>query len=382
MRDYKIVSTDSHLEISPDRWRDYVDAEFREYTPRVVKLPNGGDAWLMPGKTDPVPLGLNFSAGRGFENLKISGLSYEEGLVGSGGPDQRLQEMDLDGIDAEILFPAVSGQRTLDTGAIPGEAYYGIVRGYNDWLSDFCKEDPDRLLGIALLPTSGLDDAIAEMRRVSLLPGIRAVILHRWPNGSGGPSPDDDRFWAATLEARMPLTAHVTFGSGVLEDRRMPKQDGISLMNFAPINAMMTKGLPNAYEKMQLITEGIFDRFPALQFFFAEIAIGWIPYLMERSDDEYMRHRYWAGIEMEHEPSWYLKRNFHWGMWIDRVGLRNRDLIGVDHIQWSTDFPHVVTDWPNSRRQIEEEFADIPADERHKMICGNAVRYFHLDAAR
>ena len=128
MRDYEIVSTDSHLEVPPDSWRPFVDPEFQEYAPKVVKLPNGGDAWLMPGKENPVPLGLNFSAGRGFENLKVSGISYADGLVGAGDGAQRVREMDEDGIDAEILFPAVSGQRTLDTGALPAEAYVAIAR--------------------------------------------------------------------------------------------------------------------------------------------------------------------------------------------------------------------------------------------------------------
>lgn len=53
MRNYEIVSTDSHLEVPPDSWRPFVDPEFREYAPKVVKLPNGGDAWLMPGKENP-----------------------------------------------------------------------------------------------------------------------------------------------------------------------------------------------------------------------------------------------------------------------------------------------------------------------------------------
>src|SRR4051794_39185153 len=99
MREYDLVSTDSHLEVSPDNWRPYVDKEFHKFTPQVVKLDNGGDGWLMPGRADPVPLGLNFSAGRGFQNLKITGLSYDEGLVGAGDNVQRLREMDEDGID-------------------------------------------------------------------------------------------------------------------------------------------------------------------------------------------------------------------------------------------------------------------------------------------
>ena len=86
MREYEIVSTDSHLEVPPDAWRPFVDPEFQEYTPKVVKLPNGGDAWLMPGKESPVPLGLNFSAGRGFENLFRTHPTTEERV-------RRLREM-------------------------------------------------------------------------------------------------------------------------------------------------------------------------------------------------------------------------------------------------------------------------------------------------
>src|SRR4051812_16916551 len=135
MRDYEVISTDSHLEVSPDQWRPFVDKEFHEWVPKVVKLPTGGDAWLMPGKSQPVPLGLNFSAGLGFENLKTTGLSYSDGLVGAGDAKQRLSEMDQDGVYAELLFPAVSGQRTLDAAAIPPEAYVALARGYNTWLS-------------------------------------------------------------------------------------------------------------------------------------------------------------------------------------------------------------------------------------------------------
>jgi hypothetical protein len=31
MRNYEFVSTDSHLEVSPDRWRPFVEREFPDY---------------------------------------------------------------------------------------------------------------------------------------------------------------------------------------------------------------------------------------------------------------------------------------------------------------------------------------------------------------
>ncbi|TMK67327.1 MAG: hypothetical protein E6G60_01100, partial [Actinobacteria bacterium] len=98
---YEYVSADSHLEVSPDQWRPFVDKELHEYVPKVIKLDNGGDAWQMPGNGGVIPLGLNFSAGRGWENIKPTGISYAEGLRGAGDGSQRLEEMDTDGIYAE-----------------------------------------------------------------------------------------------------------------------------------------------------------------------------------------------------------------------------------------------------------------------------------------
>src|SRR3954452_1455582 len=217
MLDYQVVSTDSHLEVPPYMWEPFVDKEFREFVPKVVKLPSGGDAWLMPGKSQPVPLGLNFSAGRGFENLRPSGISYEEGLVGAGDGKQRIAEMDQDGVDAELLFPAVSGQRTLDAAAIPADAYVALARGYNDWLSqDYTAVNPDRLWGLAILPCSKVEDSIAELERIAGMAGIRGVVLHQWPNGKPYPiAEEDDKFWKRAIELKVPLTAHVMLGGGL-----------------------------------------------------------------------------------------------------------------------------------------------------------------------
>jgi predicted TIM-barrel fold metal-dependent hydrolase len=134
---------------------------------------------------------------------------------------------------------------------------------------------------------------------------------------------------------------------------------------------------------IQLIQHGTLDRFPQLQFFFAETQIGWVPEFKEDADENWERHKYWSNSDSwPHPPSWYVDNHFHWGFQVDRFGLKVRHDIGVDRIQWSTDFPHVQCDWPDSRRIIEEQFADIPDDEAKMMLHDNAVRFFRLgDAA-
>jgi hypothetical protein len=46
---------------------------------------------------------------------------------------------------------------------------------------------------------------------------------------------------------------------------------------------------------------------------------------------------------------------------------------------WSTDFPHVVTRWPQSLKMLESQMQGVPEDERFKMVAGNAIRFFRLD---
>ena len=46
---------------------------------------------------------------------------------------------------------------------------------------------------------------------------------------------------------------------------------------------------------------------------------------------------------------------------------------------FSTDFPHAAGDWPNTPPIIEDMFAGVSEEEKHMMLAGNAVKYFHLD---
>jgi predicted TIM-barrel fold metal-dependent hydrolase len=237
-----------------------------------------------------------------------------------------------------------------------------IARGYNTWLSEvFTAEDPDRLLGLAMLPPN-VDDAIEELRRVKDLPGIRGVV--HWPEVD----PGDDRLFETALAIDMPLTAHIVGNA--------PRVEWPPPEHMSEVQAL---GGP-ILGPIQFIVSGIFDRLPELRLFYAETHIGWIPYAMQQLDDLYERHRLWSGVELQHEPSWYLRNHFLWGFMTDTVGVRLRDIIGVRSLMWSTDFPHANTDWPHSRTVIDEVFAGVPEDERTRMICQNAVDFFRLAA--
>ena len=62
----------------------------------------------------------------------------------------------------------------------------------------------------------------------------------------------------------------------------------------------------------------------------------------------------------------------------DVVGVRNRDIIGVENIMWSSDYPHVNSSWPSSREYIEKHFGDVPPEERRKMVHDNAAKLYGI----
>jgi hypothetical protein len=55
MKNYRLFSADSHLEISPERWTRRVPVKYRDRAPRLVKLANGGDGIVIEDSFGTVP---------------------------------------------------------------------------------------------------------------------------------------------------------------------------------------------------------------------------------------------------------------------------------------------------------------------------------------
>jgi predicted TIM-barrel fold metal-dependent hydrolase len=113
-----------------------------------------------------------------------------------------------------------------------------------------------------------------------------------------------------------------------------------------------------------------------------ETGVGWIPHFLEQIDDRYWRNRSWGNIPIKEAPSSYWFRNMSATFITDRNGIENRHGVGVDNIMWSTDYPHHGNDWPYSRKTIADTMGHIPADERSRIVAGNARRIFGLDRTR
>lgn len=387
---YRVISADSHLEISANRWRDRVPAKYRDSAPKTIRLPDGSDAFEMEGGRLHLVNGAStLCAGKPFEEWRQEGAQYDAS-VGAGPPEQRLREQDQDGIDAEVLYPSVNGGGVLH-GIRDDDAYHAVVRAYNEWLAEeYCAVAPDRLIGLGVIPQRGVTEAIAEMEHCAKL-GFKGVWIGKFPNGEMVPTPEDDQFWAAALDMNMPVTAHENFID------HGPRRAKTAPPLLSPSGAEVTGhpadlaaricgyGVRSALVAGRLVIDGVFERFPDLQIYMAENQLGWIPNFLEQMDIIWSRQHFVLervqGLKrLAMLPSEYIRRNTLWGFMDNPIGVRMRHEIGVDKIMWGSDCPHQPTDWPHSYETIERNLAGVPQDERDLMLVGNVSRFFHLDS--
>jgi predicted TIM-barrel fold metal-dependent hydrolase len=377
--DYPVLDADAHVNEPPDLWQSSVPEKWRERAPRCVRT-DAGDVWEFDGGREKWPVGLTATAGLSYFQYAPVGQTYERMRPGSFDPEARLRDMDADGIWAQVLYPSVT-LKGAKVYSAERELQLACVRAYNEWIASFCAGSGGRLVPQAIVPTTGVEDAVAELEW-ALKNGHKGVVISSFPNGSLHPRSGDEPFWARAEEARFPIAVHI--GSFV---RTRPPGSGDKGSAWAPslafvARAAWTKAGGQTLDVVcDLLFSGLFERFPQLRIVLVESNIGWIPTLLEQSDDMFRRYRWWTGAwqQMSELPSTIFHRNFWATFMVDRAGVELRHRLNGEHILWSTDYPHSGTDWPNSSVSIESLFRGLPRDEVKRFLHDNCRRLYGLD---
>ncbi|GIU89725.1 MAG: amidohydrolase [Acidimicrobiia bacterium] len=388
MTDQRIVDADCHILEPPDIWSNWLPSKFQDKAPKLVKDPEGGDAWLTAVGGDPDPIGLVSTPGMPFDKFRWFGVTYEEARPGCYNGEARLADMDIDGVWAEILFPP---QRTMShfLGDDDDDFVLAGVEAYNNFLfEEFCAPDPKRLVGLAQIPSLGIDQSIDALRKAKAR-GAKGVLISNWPSGNDNLSRDDDPFWAAAVDEGLPVSIHINIISrrqrsasrkaaaakgNVLYDMRSEATRAKAIGGMSHVFSMAANSITS------MLFTGVFERFPELQVCWIETGVGWLPHFLECLDDRWWRNRKWGDLPLTEPPSFYWYRNNAASFITDRSGIALRHQAGVDNIMWSSDYPHHGNDWPYSRKVIEETMGGIPSDEKAKIVGGNAARIWKLDA--
>ncbi|MBY0278690.1 amidohydrolase family protein [Candidatus Binatia bacterium] len=372
--DYPIIDADAHVNEPPELWQERVPTRLKQRAPKVVHTPDG-DVWSFDDGKKLRPVGLTATAGLSYLQFKPQGYRYETIRPGSFDTAERLKDLDADGLYAQILYPSVTlaGARTYSDDR---ELQLACVRAYNEWLLDFCKPSGGRLIPQAIIPTTGVADAAAELEW-AVKHGHKGALIAAFPNGTYESTRDDDRFWAVAEEARFPMGIHI----GSFTDAGLQATVTQSTLGFLAGAGASKAGVNSIDASFRVLFSGACERFPRIPFVVVEGNIGWIPTAMEQVDDMFLRYRWFTGATeiMKSMPSALFHRSF-WGTFmIDTIGIELRHHLNIDHIMWSTDYPHTGSDWPNNRVTIQRLFRGVPKDEVKKMLHTNCKTLYGLD---
>jgi len=372
MNDLRLISADSHVNEPGDLWVERIDTQFRDRAPRVIENPPGlkPGAYLTLEGIPPIHLAQGMGAGKKPDELPqfFQASTYNDRRAGGWDPAERTKDMDLDGVEVDVIYTTLGFRQFWLTDAGLQRACFRV---YNDWLADYCAYAPKRLAGLALISLYDVAEGVKELGRCAKRGLKGALIWASPPESRPYSSPDYDPFWAAAQELEMPISLHSITGMGA-ESRLAIKTPLDRYVRSAVLCHEVQRTL------VVLIFSGVLERFPYLKFVSAENEVGWLPFFLQKLDQAQEEYRYLYPTPLKLTPSEYFRRQIFATFIDDRVGVASREFIGMENIMWSSDYPHTVSTWPHSREVVERDFKGVPENEKRQIVRENAARLYNL----
>ena len=367
MAAHRIISADSHFVEPPTMWAERIDAKFRDRAPHTQQGYKGRPGeWFMCENIQPVQVGGFFGSGKSSEELpEHLKKGFEVAPKSVWDPAERLKEQDRDGVSAEGLYTSMG---MLLFGLDDAELRAASFTAFNDWAAEYCSYDPKRLIGLGAITLEDIPAGVRELERIADK-GLRGTLV--WgspPEDAPYSDPVYDPFWAAAQDLNMPLSLHILTGRG---GNRFSRRRVLYGYMRLPQEIQLTLA--------DMVTGGVFERFPKLRIVSAENDVSWLPHFMYRLDHAYDRLRHIEGLTLSMLPSEYIKRNIWATFQFETSNVEfTRQAVGTEQIMWSSDYPHTDSPWPRSREFIAGAFEDMREDDVAKIVGGNAAELYGI----
>ena len=311
--------------------------------------------------------------------------------------DERLRDYEKLGIDRQFLFPQLTA--TVFSYLVEPRLAGAMAHSYNLSILKLVQQQPRQLIGGALVALQDVAGAVREMTWAREN-GFRAVILDKvFPvqeHCFSDPYGSHRELWPFFEKAEalgMPLFLHNIQHGHRITNLLNYQFNGLDVM--APQEGQMSL--------VSLITSGLLDDFPRLNFVFTESGVSFLKPLAAHldaahgdalvdyeSEDAAARFNYrklTGGKRIVSEadykaknrkpPSYYLRKNLHFTIETEEVELGEAvGQFGATQFLFATDYPH---DDPGGRmkfRDVEllEKRSDISAPDKARIFSGNALR--------
>ncbi|MGC2656311.1 MAG: amidohydrolase family protein [Mycobacterium sp.] len=369
--DMILISVDDHTVEPPDMFKNHLPAKYVDDAPRLVHNADGSDTWQFRDTVIP-NVALNAVAGRPKEEYGLEPQGLDEIRPGCYNVDERIKDMNAGGILGSICFPSFPGFAGRLFATEDHDFSVALVQAYNDWhIEEWCGAYPARFIPMALPVIWDAEACAAEVRRVSKK-GVHALTFTENPAAMGYPSFHNDHWkplWKALCDTNTVMNVHI--GSSGRLAITAPDAPMDVMITLQPMNIVQAAA--------DLLWSKPIKDYPDLKIALSEGGTGWIPYFLERADRTYEMHSTWTHQDFGGKvPSEVFREHFLTCFISDKVGVKLRNMIGIDNIAWEADYPHSDSMWPGAPEELWDVLSlnDVPDDEINKMTHENAMRWY------
>jgi predicted TIM-barrel fold metal-dependent hydrolase len=370
MRDgRRIVDTDTHQMEPAAMWEEYIDPRFTADAPRLQQI-DGRTAMGVEGESLTAEGKYPFSTPEFVAALMRGMQRFERARGAQFNADSRLQDMDAEGVDVQIIYPTVGGQLLGREFRDPA-LLAACCRAYNDWSAAYCQAAPERLRWAAMLPVQDVELALAEARRTAAAGAVSFYVRPNPVRGRNLYHRDYFPLWSEIERLDKPICLHDS-GSPHLPSygERMDTHTTGHIIAH-PFEAMVAM--------MSLIWYGVAEHFPRLTVVHVEADAGWLPYWLQRMEQHWDFSGNAEHPDLKLRPTEYFRRNFFVACRGDEMTLRSVvDLVGDDNVLFNTDYPHPDGTFPWGMQKLHAQ--PIPETSKRKILWDNAARAFRLPA--
>jgi predicted TIM-barrel fold metal-dependent hydrolase len=369
-----IISADSHVIEPPNLWTERLDRKYRDRAPRIF-WDEERRGWLFGCEVLPPAL-INslYAVDKSPEEFaEQQEVGIEAVRRGGNDPGERLKDMELDGVAAEVLYTSLGMSLYWLKDAAFQKACFQV---YNNWLAEFVSYAPNRFAGVGLIPLWDVDDAVHELYRCRTM-GLRGVAI--WassPEERAFTSLCNDPFWRAAQELEMPVGLHVLTGY-----QKSPKLFDYTT-DLGRIQRNMTFPEEIQHSLTDIIFSGVLERFPNLKLVLVENDIGWLAYQLLHADRIHVKLGPIISTSLTMKPSEYFKRQVYATFMEDEVGILTMQLLGAGNFMWGSDYPHYESTWPKSQEVLTQSFKNTSDKDRLKVVYENCAKLYDLDPLR
>lgn len=362
-----VFDADGHVIEPPRVWDELLPAEFRAYAPRVLqeadhyrfacgervgfRIEGRSEAMAAPGQTPHLS---------------------DDPIARAGGtePGPRLADMAVDRIAAAALYPTFG---LMIQGVTEREPARALCRALNDWVAEYCSSDPEHLIGIATLPMTSAEDALAEARRGVEELGFRGV-WRRPEHFDPLPRLQDAEYeplWSFLEEADVPFAIHPGMSGLVPYDQLRSRFDDY----YTPLHAahFVTEQM---LALTTFISYGILERHPRLRVAFLETGAVWAMSYVHRLDEHFELFGFdRGGLIMP--PSDYFRRQCFVSVEEVEPGLATMVANYPGSVVFASDYPHADGTFPGSTTGLLGT-AELDDDAVRRVLRDNAHRLYGL----